>query len=123
MTTATGPVVLTHEQQAVLATSIRLAHRWDAYLVGGMALALHLGHRRSADFDWFTPKTLARRRGPERPLSPAQAGSVRLGPQLEQRLLEGKPAHRGNGKGRRQCGTKKTTAVDEGSIRNRPVPG
>jgi hypothetical protein len=59
VTSATGPAVLTREQQTVLASSIPLAHRWDAYLAGGMALALHLGHRRSADFDWFTPKTLA----------------------------------------------------------------
>ncbi len=28
----------------------------DAYLAGGSALALHLGHRYSIDFDFFTPK-------------------------------------------------------------------
>lgn len=28
----------------------------DAYLAGGSALALHLGHRYSLDFDFFTPK-------------------------------------------------------------------
>ncbi len=28
----------------------------DAYLAGGTALALQLGHRRSYDFDFFTPK-------------------------------------------------------------------
>lgn len=59
MTATTGADALTREQQAVLARSAPLAHRWDAYLAGGMALALHLGHRRSADFDWFTPRTLA----------------------------------------------------------------
>lgn len=58
MTRATGAAALTREQLAVLASSVPLAQRWDAYLAGGMALALHLGHRRSADFDWFTPKTL-----------------------------------------------------------------
>ena len=29
----------------------------DYYLVGGTAIALHLGHRRSIDFDLFTDKT------------------------------------------------------------------
>lgn len=28
----------------------------EAYLAGGSALALHLGHRYSLDFDFFTPK-------------------------------------------------------------------
>ncbi len=28
----------------------------DAYLAGGTAAALQLGHRISADFDFFTPK-------------------------------------------------------------------
>jgi hypothetical protein len=28
----------------------------DFYLVGGTAIALHLGHRRSIDFDLFTEK-------------------------------------------------------------------
>ena len=28
------------------------------YLVGGTAIALHLGHRRSIDFDLFTDKKL-----------------------------------------------------------------
>ncbi|NPV73104.1 MAG: nucleotidyl transferase AbiEii/AbiGii toxin family protein [Pelotomaculum sp.] len=28
-----------------------------SYLAGGTALALILGHRKSVDFDWFTPKT------------------------------------------------------------------
>ena len=32
------------------------ASRRDFYLVGGTAVALHLGHRRSVDFDWFTPE-------------------------------------------------------------------
>jgi hypothetical protein len=29
------------------------------YLAGGTALALHLGHRRSVDFDWFSERPLA----------------------------------------------------------------
>lgn len=43
-----------------------LMTRWDFYLAGGTAIALHLGHRRSVDLDWFTgegiadPLTLAR---------------------------------------------------------------
>jgi len=32
------------------------------YLVGGTAIALHLGHRRSIDFDLFTPSALAKHR-------------------------------------------------------------
>ena len=31
-------------------------------LVGGTAIALHIGHRRSIDFDLFTNKTLKRKR-------------------------------------------------------------
>lgn len=40
--------------------------RWNFYLAGGTAIALHLGHRHSVDLDWFTgegiadPLTLAR---------------------------------------------------------------
>lgn len=26
------------------------------YLAGGTAVALHVGHRRSVDFDWFAPR-------------------------------------------------------------------
>ncbi len=50
--------VLTPEQQRVLAASSTISQRWGAYLAGGAGLALQLGHRRSVDFDWFTPKTL-----------------------------------------------------------------
>ena len=32
------------------------------YLVGGTAIALHLGHRRSIDFDLFTPSNLVKHR-------------------------------------------------------------
>jgi hypothetical protein len=50
--------VLTPDQAHVLAASATISQRWGAYLAGGAGLALQLGHRRSADFDWFTPKTL-----------------------------------------------------------------
>ncbi len=50
--------VLTAEQRTVLESSAPLAERWRAYLAGGLALALHLRHRRSHDFDFFTPRTL-----------------------------------------------------------------
>lgn len=30
----------------------------NAYLAGGTALALLLGHRESVDFDWFSPTNL-----------------------------------------------------------------
>lgn len=33
----------------------------DFYLVGGTAVALHIGHRRSIDFDLFTDKNIKRR--------------------------------------------------------------
>lgn len=33
----------------------------DFYLVGGTAVALHIGHRRSIDFDLFTPKNLKKK--------------------------------------------------------------
>ena len=33
----------------------------DFYLVGGTAIALHIGHRRSIDFDLFTSKPIKRK--------------------------------------------------------------
>jgi nucleotidyltransferase AbiEii toxin of type IV toxin-antitoxin system len=50
--------ILTPEQETVLAATSTISHGWGAYLAGGVGLALQLGHRRSIDFDWFTPKTL-----------------------------------------------------------------
>jgi hypothetical protein len=52
------PEVLTPPQKAVLAASADITNRWEAYLVGGAAVALYLGHRRSGDLDWFTKRTL-----------------------------------------------------------------
>ncbi len=45
-------------QQAILRACKTASGRWGAYLAGGTALALQLGHRQSEDFDWFTPRTL-----------------------------------------------------------------
>jgi len=46
-------------QQAVFRACAEIARRWGAYLAGGTALALQLGHRQSEDLDWFTPQTVA----------------------------------------------------------------
>jgi hypothetical protein len=46
------------QQQRVLRACAGPTQRWKAYLASGTALALHLGHRRSEDLDWFTPATL-----------------------------------------------------------------
>ena len=45
-------------QREVLRACVGPAQHWRAYLAGGTALALHLGHRQSEDLDWFTPETL-----------------------------------------------------------------
>lgn len=50
--------ILTKPQEKVLLASSSIVQEWGAYLAGGVGLGLQLGHRRSADFDWFTPKTL-----------------------------------------------------------------
>lgn len=47
------PNVLTESQQTVLELLSRIAEIRTFYLAGGTALALHLGHRRSGDFDFF----------------------------------------------------------------------
>jgi hypothetical protein len=52
------PGALTRVQQRILAVAGEPASRWGAYLAGGTALALYFGHRRSDDFDWFTPDTI-----------------------------------------------------------------
>ena len=48
---------LPEQQQKVLRACAGPAER-GAYLGGGTALALQLGHRKSQDLDWFTPETL-----------------------------------------------------------------
>jgi len=47
--------VLPDEQVACLRGLAPVATGMGFYLAGGTALALHLGHRRSVDFDWFAP--------------------------------------------------------------------
>jgi hypothetical protein len=47
------------KQRDVLVASAGPATTWGAYLAGGLAIALQLGHRVSADFDWFTANTIA----------------------------------------------------------------
>lgn len=52
------PEALAPAQKKTLAQIASLATRRGFYLGGGTALALHLGHRRSIDFDWFIQKQL-----------------------------------------------------------------
>ena len=47
------------EQQKVLQDLGPVISENGFYMGGGTALALHLGHRRSDDFDWFTRETIA----------------------------------------------------------------
>ena len=47
------PEILTGPQQNVLELLSRVPEMGTFYLAGGTALALHLGHRRSRDFDFF----------------------------------------------------------------------
>ena len=46
-------------QQKVLRQLGPLMDTQRFYLGGGTALAIHLGHRRSVDFDWFTRERIA----------------------------------------------------------------
>jgi len=47
------PEILKPRQSEVLRSLGPAATRHGFYLGGGTAIALHLGHRRSVDFDWF----------------------------------------------------------------------
>jgi len=49
--------VLSGAQQALLERLSAVATVRTFYLAGGTALALHLGHRRSVDFDFFRPES------------------------------------------------------------------
>lgn len=49
------PEVLAQRQQRVLERMGPLLTKRGFFLVGGTAIALHLGHRRSVDLDWFSP--------------------------------------------------------------------
>ena len=50
------PDILNTPQQSALAVLSRLPLVQEFYLAGGTALAMHLGHRQSVDFDFFRPE-------------------------------------------------------------------
>ena len=50
--------ILTEAQQTVLELLSRISEVRTFYLAGGTGLALHLGHRRSEDFDFFRSQAL-----------------------------------------------------------------
>jgi len=52
------PEILTEEQKKLL--SLVKHFKKEYYLVGGTAIALHIGHRKSIDFDLFTTKKIQR---------------------------------------------------------------
>jgi hypothetical protein len=47
--------VLDQYKRAAVENQAPVVKRGDFFLAGGTGLALHLGHRRSRDLDWFTP--------------------------------------------------------------------
>ena len=51
--------IMPEEQLRIWMVCAGPTSKWKAYLAGGTSIALHLGHRRSVDFDWFTPETIA----------------------------------------------------------------
>lgn len=51
--------ILTEAQRAVLKRFAELPKAENFYLAGGTATALHLGHRESIDFDFFTPNNFS----------------------------------------------------------------
>jgi len=53
------PEVLSRSQERVLAELGPFLTARGFYLAGGTAVALHLGHRRSVDLDWFTAERLS----------------------------------------------------------------
>lgn len=55
--------ILTSAQEDVINLTALHIEDLGFYLAGGTALALHLGHRRSVDFDWFLPNEMG---SPER---------------------------------------------------------
>jgi hypothetical protein len=52
------PEVLPEDQWTVLRLAGPVLAQHGYYLAGGTALAIHLGHRRSLDLDWFTAERL-----------------------------------------------------------------
>lgn len=53
------PEILSATQRRVLEKLAPVLSKHNFYLVGGTAIALHLGHRRSVDLDWFTGERLS----------------------------------------------------------------
>ena len=53
------PEVLSDSQGAILPSLGAFARAHGFYLGGGTAVALHLGHRKSVDFDWFARGEIA----------------------------------------------------------------
>ena len=53
--TAVQLQVLDQQKRRVLAAQAEVTRAGEFYLAGGNGLALRLGHRKSRDFDWFTP--------------------------------------------------------------------
>jgi hypothetical protein len=49
---------VTPEQRRLVEVTSPYVRKWSGYLAGGTAIALRLGHRRSVDLDFFTPKKL-----------------------------------------------------------------
>lgn len=52
------PDILSIRQKKVLTQIGHFCSTQGFYLAGGTALAIHLGHRRSRDFDWFTLQSI-----------------------------------------------------------------
>lgn len=52
------PDILSIRQKKVLTKSGHFCSSRGFYLAGGTALAIHLGHRRSGDFYWFTRQSI-----------------------------------------------------------------
>ena len=50
--------ILSDSQNAILPSLGTFAKAHGFYLGGGTAVALHLGHRKSVDFDWFAREGL-----------------------------------------------------------------
>ena len=56
--------ILSSKQQELL--PIMATFRREYYLVGGTAIALYLGHRRSIDFDMFKPSAINHKKNLDR---------------------------------------------------------
>jgi len=81
--------VLADEQKKALDGLAPLLSAQAFYLAGGTATALHLGHRRSVDFDWFTPGDL----DPDALQADLTAGGIRIdAPQTSRGTLLGEIA-------------------------------